>query len=46
MVSTEDTAEIWDAAREAAIEKVRERENRSARAHPPMTDEAEVEMSV
>jgi hypothetical protein len=45
VVSTEDTAEIWEAAREAAIEKVRGTENRSARTDPPMADEAEVEQS-
>ncbi len=45
MVSTEDTIEIWEAAREEAIEKVRGRANRSARADSPMADEAEVEKS-
>ncbi len=45
MVSTEDTVEIWEAAREEAIEKVRGRANRSARADSPMADEAEVEKS-
>ncbi len=45
MVSTEDTAEIWEAAREKETEKVRGRKNRSARADSPMADEAEVEKS-
>jgi hypothetical protein len=42
VVSTEDTEEIWEAAKEEATEKVRGRVNRSARADSPMVDEAEV----
>jgi len=45
VVSTEDTVEIWEAAREVAIEKVRGRANRSARTDSPMADETEVEKS-
>ncbi len=45
VVSTEDTAEIWGAVREEAIEKVRGKEKRSARAESPKADEAEVEKS-
>ena len=35
----------WEAAREAAIKKVRGRAKRSARTDSPMTDEAEAEKS-
>ncbi len=45
VVSDEDTAEIWEAAKKEAIEKVRGNKNRSARADSPMIDEAEVEKS-
>jgi hypothetical protein len=45
VVSTEDTDEIWEAAKEEATEKVRRRANKSARADSPMADEAEVEKS-
>jgi hypothetical protein len=49
VVSTEDTDEIWKAAKEEAMEKVKGRANRRARAHspasPPMVHEAEVEKS-
>ncbi len=38
VVSTEDTVEIWESAREVAIEKVRGRANRSTRADSPMVD--------
>ena len=38
VVSTEDTVEIWEAAREVAIEKVRGRANRSTRADSPRVD--------
>jgi hypothetical protein len=44
-VSTKDTVEIWETAREVAIEKVRGRANRSARTDSPMADETEVEKS-
>ena len=45
VVSTEDTDEIWKAAKEEAMEKVKGRANRRARAYSPMVDEAEVEKS-
>ena len=38
-MSDEDTAEIWEAAKKEAIEKVRGNKNRSARAESPMIDE-------
>ncbi len=41
VVSTEDTDEIWESAKEEATEKVRGRANGSARADSPMTDEVE-----
>ncbi len=42
VVSTEDTGETWEVAKEEAMKKVRERANRPARADSPMADEAEV----
>jgi hypothetical protein len=45
VVSTEDTDEIWKAAKEEAMEKVKGRANRQVRADSPMIDEAEVEKS-
>ena len=45
VVSTEDTDEIWKAAKEEAMEKVKGRANRRVRADSPMVDEAEVEKS-
>ncbi len=45
VVSTEDTDEIWKTAKEEAMEKVKGRTNRQARADSPMIDEAEVEKS-
>ena len=45
VASTEDTGEIWEAAKEVAMEKVRVRANRPARADSPMADITEVEKS-
>jgi hypothetical protein len=45
VVSTEDTDEIWEAAKEEAMEKINEREIRRAGADSPMVVEAEVEKS-
>ena len=45
VVSTEDTAEIWEAAKEYAIEKVRGNKNRATSAKSPLVDEKEVEKS-
>ena len=45
VVSTEDTDEIWEAAKEEAMEKAKGKANRRARADSPMVDEAEVEKS-
>jgi hypothetical protein len=45
VVSTEDTEEIWEAAKEEAMEKVKGRETRRARADSPMVVETEVEKS-
>ncbi len=45
VVSTEDTAEIWETVRKEATEKIRGNKNRSARADSPMAHEAEVEES-
>ena len=45
MVSTEDTDEIWKAAKEEAMEKVKGRANRQGKTDSPMVDEAEVEKS-
>jgi len=45
VVSTEDTDEIWEAAKEEAMEKINGREIRRAGADSPMIDEAEVEKS-
>jgi hypothetical protein len=45
VVSDEDIAEIWEAAKKEAMEKVRGNKNRSARAESPMADEKEVEKS-
>jgi hypothetical protein len=42
VVSTEDTDEIWEVAKEEAMEKVNGRTNRRARADSPMGDEVEV----
>ncbi len=41
VVSTEDTDEIWDAAKEEAMEKTKGRETGRARADSPMVDEME-----
>ena len=43
VVSTEDTGEIWEEAKEEVMEKVRGRSTRTARADSPMTDETEEE---
>ena len=43
MVSTEDTDEIWKAAKEEAMKKVKGRANRLVRADSPMVEEAKVE---
>jgi hypothetical protein len=45
VVSAEDTAEIWEAAKKETIEKVRGNKNRSARAESPMVDKEEEERS-
>ena len=45
VVSTEDTEEIWKAAKEEAMEKAKGKANRQVRADSPMVDEAEVEKS-
>jgi hypothetical protein len=45
VVSTEDTDEIWEAAKEEAMEKTKGRETGRARADSPMVDETEVEKS-
>jgi hypothetical protein len=45
VVSTEDIDEIWESGKEEAMEKVRGRANRPARADLSMVDEAEVEKS-
>ena len=45
VVSTEDTNEIWKAVKEEAMEMVKGRVNRQARADSPMVDEGEVEKS-
>jgi hypothetical protein len=45
VVSTEDTDEIWDTAKEEAMEKTKGRETGRARADSPMVDETEVEKS-
>jgi hypothetical protein len=45
VVSTEDTEEIWEAAKEEAMEKIKGRETRRARADSPMVVETEVEKS-
>ena len=45
VVSTEDTDEIWKAAKEESMEKVKERANRRVRTDALMVDEAEVEKS-
>jgi hypothetical protein len=45
VVSTEDTDEIWKAAKEEAMEKVKGRANWQVRADSPRVDEAEVEKS-
>jgi hypothetical protein len=45
VVSTEDTDEIWETAKEEAMEKVRGRANRPAKGDSPMVDEAEVKRS-
>ena len=46
VVSTEDTAEIWEAAKEEAMEKARRKASRQARADSPRIDETEVEKSL
>jgi hypothetical protein len=45
VVSTEDTHEIWEAAKEESMEKSKGRETRRVRADSPMVDETEVEKS-
>jgi hypothetical protein len=45
VVSTEDTDEIWEAAKEEAMEKIKGRETRRARADSPMAVETKVEKS-
>ena len=45
VVSTEDTDEIWEAAKEEAMEKTKGRETRRARADSLMVVETEVEKS-
>ena len=45
VVSTEDIDEIWEEAKEEAMEKVKGRVNRPSRADSPMVDETEVEKS-
>jgi len=45
VVSAEDTPEIWEAAKEDAIENVLGNKNRTTGADPPMVDEKEVEKS-
>ncbi len=45
VVSTEDTDEIWEAAKEEAMEKINGREIRRAGTDSPMVVEAEVEKS-
>jgi hypothetical protein len=45
VVSTEDTDEIWEAAKEEAMEKTKGRETRRARTDSPMAVETEVEKS-
>jgi ribonuclease HI len=45
VVSTEDTEEIWKAAKEEAMEKAKGNANRQVRVDSPMVDEAEVEKS-
>jgi hypothetical protein len=45
VVSTEDTDEIWESAKEEAMEKINGREIRRAGEDSPMTVEAEVEKS-
>jgi hypothetical protein len=44
VVSTQDTDEIWETAKEEAMEKINGREIRRAGADSPMVDETEVEM--
>ena len=46
VVSDEDTAEIWEAAKEDAIEKVRGNKNRATGVDSPMVDEKEVKKSL
>jgi hypothetical protein len=45
VLSTEDTEEIWETVKEEAMEKVKGRETRRARADSPMVAETEVEKS-
>ena len=45
VVSTEDTDEIWETAKEAVMEKARGRSNRPVRVDSPRTDEVEVKRS-
>ncbi len=45
VVSTEDTEEIWEVAKEETMNKVKGRVNRRVRPDSPMVDEAEVEKS-
>jgi hypothetical protein len=45
VVSTEDTEEIWKAAKEEAMEKAKGKANRQVRADSPMVDQAQVEKS-
>ncbi len=46
VISTEDTAEIWETAKEEAMEKINGREIRRAGADSRMVVEAEVERSL
>ncbi len=45
VVSTEDTEEIWEEAKEETMNKVKGRANRRVRPDSPMVDETEVEKS-
>ena len=45
VVSTEDTDEIWETAKEEAMKKAEGKANRRARVDSPMVDEAEVKRS-
>ena len=45
VISTEDTPDIWEAAKGEALEKARRKASRQASADSPRLDEAEVEKS-